>query len=268
MKKMYSDEVLQDECSLISCKIKKLQSDNPLWSIVFCAYNEENYLLPTLESIAEIKTGLPIEIIAVNNASTDRTMEILEQSWVVVIDEKIKWISFARNAWLKGAKWEIIFQTDADTIVPPEWIDSHYKHHLNKEIWWVSWWINYEDVCSLYHLYRLWAISYHFFLKMIWKGPLCVWWANLSYKKDLVCYVWWFSPWSNNGEDILLFHNLSKVSKIKTVASKNINVLTSWRRYKKPYQVVNQIKSKVRIMGERILSDQTMPLNKSFMDIR
>lgn len=264
----FSDEELQDKCTWISCEIKKLQSNNPVWSIIFCAYNEENYLLPTLESFTKLQTNLPIEIIAVNNASTDRTKEILEQSWIIVVNEKRKWISYARNTWLFNAKWEIIFQTDADTKIPSTWIDSHYKHFINSDIWWVSWEIKYEDVCTLYYLYRFWAISYHIFLDLIWKWPLCRGWANLSYKKDIACSIWWFTEWCDYWEDILLFNKLSKVSKIKKDKSKEITTITSWRRYLKSSQVIKQIKDKISEINERISSAHTMPLNKTFDDAR
>ena len=109
------DEWYQDECDKLKPKIESLQSDNPLWSIVICAYNEEKYLLPTLNSISNIITDLPIEILVVNNCSTDRTRKILSQSGVKVVDENKKGISYARNCWLENAVWKIIFQTDADT---------------------------------------------------------------------------------------------------------------------------------------------------------
>ena len=262
------DESLQDECTWLSCKIKELQSDKPHWSIVFCAYNEEDYLIPTIKSISAISTTLPIEIIAVNNASTDRTREILEQCWVKVIDEKQKWLSYARNAWLEAAEWELIFQTDADTKVPSTWVDAHNRNYIDEGIWWVSWRIEFEDVCMLYYLYRAWAISYHFLLGMIWKAPLCTWWANLSYRKEKVISMWWFTKWCDNGEDILLFHKLSKVSKTVIDMSKKVNVLTNWRRYEKSSQIVAHIKKKFGVMNERIFSSDIIPLNQGFEDVR
>jgi glycosyltransferase involved in cell wall biosynthesis len=262
------EESLQDKCTSLSYKINKLQSENPVWSIVFCAYNEESFLLPTIKSIAEINTILPIEIVAVNNASTDRTREILDQCWIKVIDEKKKWLSYARNAWLEASKWAIIFQTDADTKLPPTWIDAHLKHYGDEELWWVSWKIEYQDVCTLFYLYRAWAIWYHTLLKLIWKGPKCSWWANLSFRKEKAVSVWWYSKWCDDGEDILLFHSLSAISRTKTDASEKINVITNWRRFEKSSQVIAHMKKKICAMKERIFSGDVVPLNQNFEDVR
>lgn len=135
---------------------------------------------------------MPLEIIVVNNCSTDRTREILLQSWVKVIDENTKWISYARNCWLENANWKIIFQTDADTLVPPTWIDEHNNLYNDEKVWWVSWPIKYDWVHYLYYLYRSWAIWYHALLDLL--GVCCnaKWWANLSYKKEDVQKVGWF----------------------------------------------------------------------------
>ncbi|MCK9272212.1 glycosyltransferase family 2 protein [Candidatus Gracilibacteria bacterium] len=263
-----SDEVLQDKCTGISCKIKKIQNENPIGSVVFCAYNEENYLLPTLDSFTKIQTNLPIEIIAVNNNSTDRTKEILEQSGIKVINENKKGISYARNTGLNEARGEIIFQTDADTKIPSTWIDSHYQHYFNNDIGGVSGGIKYEDVCILYYLYRFGAIGYHVFLDLIGKGPLCRGGANLSYRKDVASSVGGFTPGCDYGEDILLFDKLSKVSKVKSDKSKKITTITSGRRYKNSSQVIKQIKDKIFSISERISSNEVIPINKTFKDAR
>jgi glycosyltransferase involved in cell wall biosynthesis len=50
-----------------------LVSDTPRVSVVFPAYNEEMYLPLMLWTLSKLNTTIPIEIIGVNNASTDRT---------------------------------------------------------------------------------------------------------------------------------------------------------------------------------------------------
>lgn len=80
MKKQLSDSLLYDSCANISQSIFRLQNDNPVASIIFCAHNEEEYLIPTLTSLSQLETHFPVEIIAVNNASKDRTAEILNTS--------------------------------------------------------------------------------------------------------------------------------------------------------------------------------------------
>jgi glycosyltransferase involved in cell wall biosynthesis len=55
-------------------------SEKPKVSVVLPAYNEEMYLPLMLWTLSKLKTPLPIEIIGVNNASTDRTGEIITES--------------------------------------------------------------------------------------------------------------------------------------------------------------------------------------------
>jgi len=88
LKESLSDEALQDICDIIRLRINSLVSHNPKVSIIFPAYNEEMYLPLMLWTLSKLITNAPIEIIGVNNASTDRTWEIIEQSWIQRIDEQ------------------------------------------------------------------------------------------------------------------------------------------------------------------------------------
>ena len=263
-----SEELLQNECSNIRNNIKNLQSKSPVASIVFCSYNEQDFLIPTLKSISKIDTKLPIEIIAVNNASTDRTREILEECWIIVIDEKIKWISYARNAWLNWARWDIILQTDSDTKVPSTWVDEHISYYDNQEVWWVAWYIKIEGVHKLYHLYKLWAITLQSFLHILWKWQNCYWWANLSYRKKEVLKVWWFDKWSNSYEDFLICSKISKLKKVVCSSNKWICVITSWRRYDSFSKVKKEIMLKIPGIIPRIKSTNWVEIGKNFVDIR
>ncbi len=70
-------------------------------SFVIPAYNEEAYLPACLESVlAQTKElGDAVEIIVVNNASSDRTREVaLGYPGVRVVDEPQKGLTFARQA--------------------------------------------------------------------------------------------------------------------------------------------------------------------------
>ena len=55
--------------------LDKIQSGAPLASIVITAFNEEVDILRTVGSLSKLKTKFPLEIIVVNNNSTDRTQE-------------------------------------------------------------------------------------------------------------------------------------------------------------------------------------------------
>ena len=79
-------------------------------SFVVPAYNEETYLPACLESIlAQTRElGDDVEIIVVNNASTDRTREVaLGYPGVKVVDEPRKGLTFARQAGFAASKGEL-----------------------------------------------------------------------------------------------------------------------------------------------------------------
>lgn len=92
-------------------------------SVVIPAYNEEKYLRKCLESLTN-QDDKPSEIIIVDNNCSDKTIEIAKNFDVKIIREKRQGITFARNAGFDAAKSEIIARTDADAILPPDWISK------------------------------------------------------------------------------------------------------------------------------------------------
>lgn len=95
-------------------------------SIVIPAYNEEGYIGKCLESVvaAKIASAYQVEIIAVNNASVDRTRDIiLSFPDVKLVDEPRKGLPQARQSGFEATTGELIANIDADTLVPAQWID-------------------------------------------------------------------------------------------------------------------------------------------------
>jgi glycosyltransferase involved in cell wall biosynthesis len=99
-------------------------------SFVVPAYNEETYLPACLDSILAQTQGLgdAIEIIVVNNASTDRTREVaLKYPGVRVVDEPHKGLTFARQAGFAVSKGELIANVDSDSRLTPGWLETVLK---------------------------------------------------------------------------------------------------------------------------------------------
>lgn len=97
-------------------------------SIVIPAYNEEKYIGKTLSSIKELEVNnWEIEILVVDGGSTDKTREIAKSYGAKVIKEPHRGIGFARQEGLLHAKGDIVAFTDADTIVPKDWLVRHIK---------------------------------------------------------------------------------------------------------------------------------------------
>lgn len=92
-------------------------------SIVIPAYNEEHQLAACLDAIV-VQTAKPDEVIVVDNNSTDKTAEVARKySFVTLLEEKKQGIVFARNTGFDTARGDIIGRIDADTILPPYWVE-------------------------------------------------------------------------------------------------------------------------------------------------
>jgi len=93
------------------------------------AYNEEARIARCLESVQKeiTRAGMEneCEVVVVSNASTDRTKEIaLKFTGVRVVDEPRKGLTFARQAGFEHSTGELVANVDADTMVPPGWLDT------------------------------------------------------------------------------------------------------------------------------------------------
>src|ERR1035441_10065252 len=99
------------------------------------AYNEEAYLPACLESIlAQTRElGDAVEIIVVNNASTDRTREVaLGYAGVRVVDEARKGLTFARQAGFVASSGELIANVDSDSRLTPGWVGKGWEEHTSE----------------------------------------------------------------------------------------------------------------------------------------
>ena len=103
---------------------------NPLISVIIPVYNGEKYIEKCISSLL-CQTFSNIEIIVVNDGSTDRTSSIAhnmqsQDDRIVVIDKQNEGVSVARNKALEIAKGEWIAFSDADDYYYPEGIALLY----------------------------------------------------------------------------------------------------------------------------------------------
>lgn len=116
-------EVPQHIVSETRERLAALQSDQPLASIVVIGYNEETHLQACLWAISEIKCKYPVEIIGVDNDSSDRTAEIYEKSGIPYYTEFQHSCGYARRCGLQHAKGKYYFDVDSDTLYPPQYYE-------------------------------------------------------------------------------------------------------------------------------------------------
>ena len=91
-------------------------------SVIVPAYNEEQYLAECLASILVSAPQNLKEIIVVNNASTDKTVQVAAEFFSVrVVNEPQKGLTKARQRGLLEATGDLLAFVDADSLVPENW---------------------------------------------------------------------------------------------------------------------------------------------------
>ena len=92
-------------------------------SVIIPTFNEEENIAQCLVSLCH-QTVLrsEYEIIVVDGGSKDATCEIAKKYADKVFTQTSKKVGGARNDGVKEARGDIIATTDADCILPPDWI--------------------------------------------------------------------------------------------------------------------------------------------------
>jgi len=99
-------------------------------SFIVPAHNEQSCLGRTLQAIHESarNIGQPYEIIVVDDASTDATVEIARQNNARVVSVNHRQIAATRNSGARAANGEKIFFIDADTTSNPRAVAEAVKY--------------------------------------------------------------------------------------------------------------------------------------------
>ena len=117
------NEIPQELVVSIREQLRKIQSPSPLVSVVVIAYNEECRLLACLWSLSELISKYPIEIIGVNNNSSDKTEDIYKAVGIPYYNEIKQSPGFARQCGLEHVRGKYYFCIDSDTLYPSCYVD-------------------------------------------------------------------------------------------------------------------------------------------------
>jgi glycosyltransferase involved in cell wall biosynthesis len=115
------------ELTDLKARLARFQSDTPEVSVVIPAWNEADNIYRTLSSLAANDTTLRVEIVVINNNSTDQTQQVLDELGVRSFHEHKQGISFTRQKGLEEARGRYHLCADADTFYPPQWIELMTK---------------------------------------------------------------------------------------------------------------------------------------------
>ncbi len=103
------------------------QSDTPTVSIIIPVYNQLDYTLKCLKAIAlNLASSLQVEIILVNDCSSDRTAEVLEPLTALnlINQESNQGFIYSCNTGAAAAKGEYLYFLNNDTEIKPNCIKS------------------------------------------------------------------------------------------------------------------------------------------------
>ena len=94
-------------------------------SVIIPSFNEEENIAQCLVSLShQTIDRTEYEIIVVDGGSTDKTCEIARKYADMVFIQTSKKVGGARNDGAQASKGEIIATTDADCILPSDWIEQ------------------------------------------------------------------------------------------------------------------------------------------------
>ena len=163
-------------------------------SIVIPVYNEALELDACLRAIAT-QIVRPLEVIVVDNNSTDSTRAVAERyDFVTLLTEVKQGVVHARTTGFNAARGEIIGRIDADTLLPEDWVQKIQKVFQDPTIDAVSGSAQYYDL-SAAHVFNAGDVRLRRYLAKQLKGSLYLWGANMALRKTAwqriqhdVCY--------------------------------------------------------------------------------
>ena len=117
-------------------------------SVIVPVYNVEEYLEECLDSIQK-QTYIDIEVILVNDGSTDRSKEICERyckkdSRFKLVNQENKGLSGARNRGMLESKGEFISFVDSDDVLKEDMLEQLMKQMTSEDIDIVECWYTNE----------------------------------------------------------------------------------------------------------------------------
>ncbi len=207
-----------------------LQSQDPLVSVVVIAYNEEKRLAACLWSLSELKTKYPIEILGVNNNSTDRTEQVYQRLGLPYYNETRQSPGYARQCGLDNSKGKYHFCIDADTFYPSQYVDLMMTKLTKPNVSCVSsfWSFFPDERHSAFGLHLFELIRDLFLYVQHFNRPeLCVRGMVFAFKTELACKVQIRTD-IRRGEDGSLAFSLKPYGKVAFLYNRQARPVTGY----------------------------------------
>jgi glycosyltransferase involved in cell wall biosynthesis len=224
----------EQELEQLCLRLDKFKHPNPLVSIVIPVFNEEQNIIATLDSLSYTQSNKAIEIVLVDNNSTDSTTHTITSLGLSYVSQTIQSVSYSRQKGLEVAKGSIVINCDADTLYPPSYIDI-LTNHLERD----------NDISCVYAKYsflpsefrtRLDYILYEkisgmlFRIRRLRKEYLNVMGFCFAFRKADALAIGGFNTSRPLWSDGWMAMKLLKLGKIKLITNEKARVFTSDRR--------------------------------------
>lgn len=201
-------------------------------SVVIPAHNEEEYIGQCLDSLVSQKTSHAFEVIVVDNNSTDETAKraraYAKKLRLQVVNELQKGRGAARNRGFAKAHGDVLLSTDADTIVPRNWIEKMARElFLHEAVTGTS--VLQDGIAFTNAFYRigqpLSMRIYRLFFGHYWLSGF-----NFGIRREVYKQAGGFDRMLNGQEDIDLSFRVAKIAPIHLIP--DMPVICSGRRFK------------------------------------
>lgn len=110
-----------------------------LISAIICTHNRDTYLGAAIDSLLAQQTAIGFEVVVVDNGSTDRTREVVEQrladARLRYVFEPVLGLSVARNTGAESSRGKILAYLDDDAEASVSWLDTlHSAFEANSKL--------------------------------------------------------------------------------------------------------------------------------------
>ncbi len=228
-------------------KLAKLQSNQPVVTVSLIGYNEEKRLLACLWSLSEMICKYPVEIIGVDNESTDRTAEIYQATGIPYYTENQHSCGFARLCGLNNAKGKYHINIDSDTLYPPHYVETMIKVLEKPGVVAVSsLWSYIPDKNHSWISLKFYefARDVHLYLQSFKRPELSIRGLVFAYRTDYARQVGIRSD-IRRGEDGSLALGLKKYGKIVFVRKRKARAVTGYGTISADGSLLNSFKVRV-----------------------
>lgn len=197
-------------------------------SLVIPAHNEEKYIGACLEAVKKNDGGKFLEVIVVDNASTDKTAEVAAAAGARVAREPKKGTGYARQRGFLEARGDLVAFIDADVLLPNGWYEKIVaEFNADSKLVCLSGPVFYDGIntwqAALIKFYWLLAQLVYFLV-----GYMAIA-GNLAMRRDALQKMGGFDTSIHfYGDDIDTARRASKFGKVKF--RRDFNLLMSGRR--------------------------------------